>query len=173
MSSLETQHIKLLLIEENSRDLTQLIRGLERFGYQHIDIARNVAEARAKLDEKPFDIIVADMRFGDYSDTVRNSADGFEVLDEVKKRNITSVVIILTANDSVADSRRAFKEGAWDYISKNMKGNVFEELDKSIRDGMAYFNQRGHDKDSEWIEDNITQLVAGYEIGRASCRERV
>jgi len=156
MNRLETQHINLLLIEENQRDLTPLYGGLERFGYQHIETARDAAQAKQKLDEKLFDIIVADMRLDGDDD------GGFAVLSEVKKRHITSVLIILTANDTVADSRKAFKEGAWDYISKNMEGNVFEELDKSIQEAISYLNKRWHDKDIEWIEDNITQLVAGY-----------
>ncbi len=155
MSSLETKNVKLLLIEDEADYLKQVVRWMARFGYQHIDTARNVAEARAKLDEKPFDIIVADMRL-DRDD------DGFAVLDEVKKRHITSVVIILTANDSVADCRRAFKEGAWDYISKNMKGNVFKELNQSIRNAITYFNRWGGKEDEAWIEENMTQLLESY-----------
>lgn len=156
MTNLDRQNIQLLLIEDNTRYLRQLIRWLTKYGYQQIETADNAAQASAKLDEKPFDIIVADMRLdGD-------GAGGFAVLDEVKKRNITSVVIVLTANDTVEDSRRAFKEGAWDYLAKSMKGNVFEVLDQSMLDAINSFNLRGHDKDREWIEDNLAQLRQEY-----------
>jgi CheY-like chemotaxis protein len=80
----------------------------------------------------------------------------------VKKRNITSVLIILTANDSVADSRQAFKEGAWDYISKNIPGHVFEELDESIQEAISYFNRWGGKEDEAWIKENMTPLLHRY-----------
>ncbi|MCK5524480.1 MAG: hypothetical protein KAI83_15225 [Thiomargarita sp.] len=76
------------------------------------------------------------------------------------ERNINAKVIILTANETVTDCRRAFKQSAcWDYISKNMKGNVFEELHDSIKEAIAYFNQFWHNhNDEEWIENNKEQL---------------
>jgi DNA-binding NarL/FixJ family response regulator len=145
-------------VEDNPRYLDELIDWLEEeFGYQYIETARNVDEAKSKLDEKPFDVIVADMRLEG------NPGGGFAVLHEkVTERNISSVIIILTANDTVADCRRAFKEGAWDYISKSMKGNVFKELDQSILEAINSFNRRGNDKDEEWIEQNMAELLHSY-----------
>jgi CheY-like chemotaxis protein len=153
---LERSNVQILLVEDEDEYLLKGIDWLDRFGYQEISTARNAAQAKAKLDSKPFDVIVAEMRLdGD-------ATGGFAVLDEVKKRNITSVVIVLTANDTVADSRRAFKEGAWDYLAKSMKGNVFEVLDQSILDAINSFNRRGNDKDKEWIEKNIEWLLDNY-----------
>ncbi|MGB0384900.1 MAG: RNA-binding domain-containing protein [Ardenticatenaceae bacterium] len=158
MTSLDRTNVRLLVVEDNPRYLKQLKRWMNKFGYQDIESARDVVEAQAKLDEKPFDVIVADMRLDG------NAEGGFAVLHEkVTERNITSVIIILTANDTVADCRRAFKEGAWDYICKSMKGNVFEELDKSIREAITYFNLRGNDKDEAWIEDNMSSLLQSYD----------
>lgn len=156
MISLDTSNVHLLLVEDNPRYLDELKEWLDIFGYQHIETARDADQAREKLDEKPFDVIVADMRLeGD-------AAGGFAVLSEVKTRNITSVVIVLTANDTVADCRRAFKEDAWDYIPKSIQGNVFEKLDESIREAMTYFNLRGSHKDKEWLEENMAQLYQDY-----------
>ena len=157
MASLERTNVHLLLVEDTLEFLEELIEWLHIFGYQQIETAGDATEARAKLDEKPFDLIVTDMWFGSHT------TGGFNVLDEVNKRSITSVVIILTANDDVMDCRRAFKEGAWDYIPKNMQGNPFELLDQSIREAITYFNLRGSDKDKAWIEENMTLLLESYD----------
>jgi len=77
-----------------------------------IDTARNSEEATEKLEQSHFEIIVADMRLG------TDDGGGFAVFEEVKKRNLSAAVIILTANDTVVDCRRAHRMGAWDYISE-------------------------------------------------------
>jgi CheY-like chemotaxis protein len=147
---------KILLVEDNPRYLDQLKKWLVRFGYQHIDTARDSEEAIEKLDQSLFEIIVADMRLGG------DEGGGFVVFEEVQKRNITAVVIILTANDTVTDCRRAHRMGAWDYISKSMRGNVFEELHESIQAALIYLNRWGNRKDEKWIEDNAAFLQENY-----------
>ncbi len=87
---------------------------------------------------------------------------GFAVIHEVKARNLSSVVIILTANDTVSDCRTAFKMGAWDYISKNMRGNIFDILHESIQDAIAYFNRWGNVQNEQWINENIETLDQTY-----------
>lgn len=156
MDNLNIANTKILLVEDNPRYLKALHSGLERFGYKHINTARNSEEAIEKLDESFFEIIVADMRLdGDVG-------GGFVVFEEVQKRNITAVVIILTANDTVADCRRAHRMGAWDYISKSMKGDVFKELHESIQAALTYLNRWGNYKDGKWIEDNADTLQEKY-----------
>lgn len=156
MNNLDISNSKILLVEDTPKYLEQLKKWLVRFGYQHLDTARNPEEAIEKLDHAIFEIIVADMRLSG------NDGGGFVVFEEVQKRNITAVVIILTANDTVVDCRRAHRMGAWDYISKNMKGNVFEELHHSIQAALAYFNRWGNRKDEKWIEDNAAFLQENY-----------
>ncbi len=119
---MQTKNVHLLLVEDNPRFLNELLEWLGDYGYEQIETASSVAQAKEKFGN-PFDVIIADMR-RDRDDS------GFVVIDEVKARNRSSVVIILTANDTVSDCRPAFKMGAWDYISKNMRGNIFDILNE-------------------------------------------
>ncbi|NEN93630.1 MAG: response regulator, partial [Okeania sp. SIO3H1] len=151
---METENVHLLLVEDNQNYLEELIEWLKDFGYQNVETAINVKEAIEKL-QNPFDIIISDMR-------MEKDDSGFTILDQVQSQNLSSVVIILTANDTVTDCRTAFKKGAWDYISKNMKGNVFEILDESIKKAIADFNRWGNVKDKQWIEENIEYLEEQY-----------
>jgi len=123
---------KILVVEDSPRYWRELQESLqEDYGYRNIEIAENPRQAIEKLDTGYFDLIIADMRLGD------NMKGGFSVLREVKRRDITSFVIILTANDNWQDCRDAFQGGAHDYLSKNMRGDVFEILQESILNALA------------------------------------
>ncbi len=139
MEELDIVNVRILLIEDNQGYLDRIIRRLKRFGYQSIDTACNETEARERLDRQHFDVIVADMRLDE------NDNGGFAVVEEVRARNITSMVIVLTANDNVADCRKALRGGAcWDYISKTMQErSALEELHDSIQTALRYLNRWG------------------------------
>ncbi|RKZ92697.1 MAG: hypothetical protein DRR19_03470 [Candidatus Parabeggiatoa sp. nov. 1] len=156
MPDLDISNIHLLLVEDNPDYLELLMEELKDYGYQHIETARDADEAKDKLNQHLFEVIVADMRLGG------DSGGGFVVFDEVQKRNITAAVIIHTANDTVTDCRRAFKKDAWDYISKNMKGDVLEALHESIQEAITYLNRWGNRKDEMWIKENKAALLEPY-----------
>jgi len=161
MNDLDTANVHLLLVEDNERYLERAIRRLKEFGYAHIDSALDEDEAREKLAHKHFDVIIADMRLGSHED------GGFTIVDEVKQRQITSVIIILTANDTVQDCRKALKGYAcWDYISKSIQQgsdkSPLEELHKSIQKALVYLNYWGNPKDEKWIADNAEFLQEHY-----------
>lgn len=101
---METDNVHLLVVEDNPRFLNELLEWLGDFNYRNIETATSAAQAQEKLAH-PFDVIIADMR-------MEQDDSGFTVMTEVKARNLSSVVIILTANDTVIDCRNAFKLGA-------------------------------------------------------------
>ncbi|MEE3718589.1 RNA-binding domain-containing protein [Tumidithrix elongata RA019] len=152
---MQTENVHLLVIEDKASYLDELLQWLrDEFGYQEIVTATSASEAEEKL-VNPCDIVISDMR-------MEQDDSGFGILDWVQQRNLSTVVIILTANDTVADCRRAFRAGAWDYISKTMSGNTFEALNDSIQDAIAYLNRWGNRPNQQWLEENITDLEAEY-----------
>lgn len=152
---MERENVHLLIVEDNPRFLAELLTWMgDEFGYRAIDTATSAAEATQKL-QNPCDVVIADMR-------MERDDSGFAVLDSVKNHNLSAVVIILTANDTVADCRRAFRAGAWDYISKNMKGSCFDSLDASIQEAIAYLRRWGNRPNQQWLEENRADLEARY-----------
>lgn len=152
---MQRENVHLLLIEDSPRFLAEALEWLQgEFNYQEITTATSAAAAESKLQDH-CDIVVADMR-------MEQDDSGFTILNYVRKNNLSAVVIILTANDTVADCRRAFREGAWDYISKNMRGNHFEALDASIQDAIAYLNRWGNRPNKQWFEANLPALESQY-----------
>ncbi len=151
---MQIENVHLLLVEDNPRFLNELLEWLGEYGYQQIETATSANEAKEKLDNH-FDVIISDMR-------MEQDESGFVIVNEVKARNLSSVIIILTANDTVDDCRDAFKLGAWDYISKNKRGNIFDVLHKSIQDAIVYFNRWGNVQNEQWITENLETLEETY-----------
>nr|VFJ92048.1 MAG: Putative DNA-binding domain-containing protein [Candidatus Kentron sp. H]VFJ93079.1 MAG: Putative DNA-binding domain-containing protein [Candidatus Kentron sp. H]VFJ99930.1 MAG: Putative DNA-binding domain-containing protein [Candidatus Kentron sp. H] len=146
--------VRMLVVEDNPRYWEALRQYLEKdYGYRDVELAENPRQAIKRLETGRFDVFIADMHFGE------DIKGGFSVLHEVKARNITSIVIILTANDNWRDCRGAFRGGAWDYLSKTMPGeDVMEILHQSILDGLAYAQKYGSRSDELWIVENREQL---------------
>lgn len=153
---MQIENVHLLVVEDNPRFLSELLEWLREYGYQQIETATSAAEAKEKLAD-PFDVIVADMR-------MEENDSGFTIVNEVKTRNLSSVVIILTANDMVDDCRTAFKRGAWDYISKKATPGTFfaEVLHESIQDAINYFNRWGNVQNEQWIAENLEILEQNH-----------
>lgn len=152
---MQRENVHFLIIEDNPRFLKEALEWLQgEFGYQEVLTAASVADGEEKLKDS-CDIVIADMR-------MEQDDSGFTILDYVQSNNLSTVVIILTANDTVADCRRAFRAGAWDYISKNMRGSCFEVLDASIQDAIAYLNRWGNRPNQQWLETNRSSLEAQY-----------
>ncbi len=158
MSCLATNNARILIVEDDNAYLERILKRLKRYEYSEPDTAKNETEARNCLEKNHYDIIITDMRLD------ANSEGGFIVVEEVVKRNITSIIIVLTANDSVTDCRKALRGGrCWDYISKTMtEGSSLEELNVSIQDALVYLNRWGNLKDKEWIENNLESLRNQY-----------
>ena len=154
---MQTQNVHLLVIEDRADNLNELLTWLrEDFGYQEIVTATTTSEALEKL-ASPFDVVISDMRMYDEVDA------GFTILDWVQQHNLSSVVIIFTANESLEDCYRAWKSKAWDYISKNPPtGNAFDTLNDSIQEAIAYLNRWGNLPNQQWLEENQQDLEAKY-----------
>lgn len=144
---------KILVIEDEKEYLDRILSRLHKKGYQSVTHVMTVSQAMNELAHH-YDVIVADMRLGE------NSDGGFTIVQEIQQRNITSIVIILTANDSVEDCRTALRGGqCWDYISKSMKGSALDELHDSIQLALA---SRENRQDSQWIVENESELLEKY-----------
>ena len=92
--------VRILIVEDNLRYRETVNRSLRGF-YPDLDFADSIEEARRYLETKYYDVIVTDMRLQS------DSSGGFGVVDWVEEHRITSAIIVLTANETVDDCRRA------------------------------------------------------------------
>lgn len=111
-----------ILLAEDERDLNKIItKKLEREGYS-VDSCHDGAEAIDYLMAVDYD--------GAILDIMMPKADGFQVLEALRKSGKDTPVLFLTARDSVVDRVKGLDSGANDYLVKPF---AFEELMARIR----------------------------------------
>jgi two-component system response regulator AtoC len=103
---------RLLVVDDDPVALNLLKEVLSKEGYA-VTTALSGEEAIALGTERPFDLVITDVRMG--------NTDGMEVLRSFKKTAPDTTVIMITAFGSIETAIEAIREGAFDYISKPFK----------------------------------------------------
>ncbi|GAB3238777.1 response regulator transcription factor [Kineosporia babensis] len=99
-----------VLIVDDERPLAETIRrGLTDEGFV-VEVAHNGQDALWAATEKRFDAIVLDIMLP--------RGNGYQVLTELRRREIWTPVLMLTAKDGDYDQTDAFDLGADDYLTK-------------------------------------------------------
>lgn len=105
----------ILVIEDDERISTFIKRGLEGEGYL-VDIAQGGQEGLQK-GLTPYDLIILDLLLPDLN--------GHEVCQALRREQVQTPILILTAKDALEDKLSGFDHGADDYLTKPF---AFEEL---------------------------------------------
>jgi two-component system, NtrC family, response regulator AtoC len=123
--------------EENLRHMLQIL--LKREGYEAVG-ASSVDAALVEMERQPFDIIITDLRMP--------GRGGFELLDEVRRRNLITTVVVMTAYGSKEVAIEAMKRGAYDYLSKPFEADEVvlllrkaEERERLFRENLSLRKQ--------------------------------
>ncbi|HXU07900.1 MAG TPA: sigma-54 dependent transcriptional regulator [Blastocatellia bacterium] len=99
-----------ILIVEDKDSLRQMLRlTLQNAGHT-VDEARDGAEARRKLNEARYNLVLTDLKMP--------RADGLEVLRAAKAADAETPVIMLTAYGTIDEAVQAMKEGAYEFLQK-------------------------------------------------------
>lgn len=98
--------------EEKLRKLMARIIELEKF---QVFQAEDAATALKKIEQQDFDAIICDVKLPD--------VNGVELIQQIKKIQPLTEVILLTAYGNIPDGVQAIKNGAFDYITKGDDNN--------------------------------------------------
>src|SRR5881628_3618170 len=100
---------KILIAEDEESLRWVLKKALEDEGYWVQTIA-NGQLARQSLHENHFDVSLIDIRLPEL--------DGLTLLKEAKEAGIDTAMILMTAQNTMANAIEAMKRGAYDYVTK-------------------------------------------------------
>lgn len=101
--------MKILIIEDEFNLADVISSRLQKENYL-VDITLNGEEGLYQALSNVYDLIILDVMLP--------IIDGFEVLKRLRKENIQSKIIILTAKDMLEDKLNGLKNGANDYLTK-------------------------------------------------------
>ena len=100
---------KILLIEDDVPFCKLLEKFLIKKSFEVVT-AFSASEAKAKIKETNFELIITDLRLPDY--------DGIQLMSDIKAEYPTIPVVLMTGYSDVSTAVKAIKNGAADYISK-------------------------------------------------------
>ena len=110
----------ILVVDDDPGHRTTLETIIKSWGYR-VEVANDGSKAVEKVKQKPFDLILMDVRM-----TIMS---GIEALKLIKECNPAIPILIMTAYSSVESAVEALKAGAYDYLTKPLD---FEVLKLSI-----------------------------------------
>jgi two-component system response regulator PilR (NtrC family) len=114
-----------ILVVDDEADLRELLEiTLLKMGLD-VDSAATVREARTLLGQKPYALVLTDMRLPD--------GLGLELVREVAASHKSTPIAVITAYGSAENAVVALKAGAFDYVSKPV---VLDDLRAMVRSAL-------------------------------------
>ncbi len=100
---------RILIVDDDETVRRSYLRSLESIS-NNIEAASDGEEALQTMEQKPFDVVLLDMRMP--------GQDGLSVLRTIKQKWPESEVVIITGYPTVASAKEAVRLGAFDYVAK-------------------------------------------------------
>ena len=101
--------MRILVVEDDKKVASFLERGLREDGYS-VDVAHDGSEGSLKAHVHDYDLLILDVMLP--------GKTGFEILAELRRRQSSVPVLLLTARDASEDIVRGLDAGADDYLTK-------------------------------------------------------
>lgn len=101
--------MRILIVEDDARLLTQLDQLMQRNGYS-VDLADDGKKALFLFEEYPYDAAIVDVGLP--------VIDGFELIRKVRQQKLTCPILLLTARDRWQEKVEGLDAGADDYLTK-------------------------------------------------------
>ena len=108
--------MRILLVEDDGKIASFIVKGLKAAGYA-IDHAPDGEEGLHLALTEPYDAAIIDIMLP--------KLDGLALIEEMRKKKVTTPVIILSARGSVDDRVKGLQTGGDDYLTKPF---AFSEL---------------------------------------------
>jgi DNA-binding response OmpR family regulator len=115
--------MRVLAVEDNVKLAKMVQKGLKKNGYA-VDVIHDGSEAAAHifLNHSEYDVIILDLKLPNRS--------GLDICTAIRERQITTPIIVLTAQNEKYTVIQLLNAGADDYIAKPF---AFEELVARVR----------------------------------------
>ncbi len=148
---------RILVVDDEQKMRRLLEMALRGMGYEVVQAADG-AEALARFDESPFDMVLTDMRMP--------RMNGLELLRSLRERGEELPVVVLTAHGTVESAVAAMKLGAVDYIIRPFE---METVELAVTRALAMSVVQ---RENRYLRDEVAKGWGEF-IGRSQEMERL
>lgn len=117
MSDSDIKKSQVLVVDDEREHAQVMCEALTRQGHK-CDVTYSLPEALARLDRKPFDVVVTDL-------VMEGRRDGLDVLKRTRELDPPPPVILVTAHGDIPTAVQAMNEGAYSFIEKPLDLEYF------------------------------------------------
>jgi len=116
----------MILVVDDERDHADgIAEAIEKYCSRSI-VVYNGTDALDVIRGKKVDVVITDLKLGE------EQIDGLKVLEEAKKQNPATEVILVTAYATIDNCKEAIKKGAYDYLVKPVDINQLRSLTEQV-----------------------------------------
>lgn len=149
----------ILVVDDDQGHRTILLALIKSWGYK-ADGADDGAKAVELAKERPFDLILMDVRMAAMS--------GIEALKEIKAYNPSIPILIMTAYSNVGTAVEAIKAGAYDYLTKPLD---FDVLRLTMERALEHVSLKAENQDLR--ERLVSAFDPGSIVGTGEAMRRL
>ena len=150
----------LLVVDDNQPIRELLVSALQPEGFCCIETANGATQARQRLEERSFDVVITDIIMPD--------GDGLELMQWASEHCPGASWMVLTGNATVDTAVRALQLGAFDFINKPL--DSLANLRKTVRHALEH-RRLVAERDGliAELKDRNAQLATHVERLKAAC----
>lgn len=141
-----------ILIADDEKELARAIGMILKYSNYEVDIVENGKQAVEKTIDNVYDVIILDV--------MMPIMDGIQALKEMRRNNIKTPILLLTAKSQVDDKVEGLDSGANDYLTKPFDKKellarlraltrINEEKKEKYKIGNIVFNKENAELSSE------------------------
>lgn len=132
-----------VLIVDDEQSMVEMLRLFFEGENYLVDTARSVAEARQRVGDRNFDLVLCDILMPD--------GNGLDLLRQIKEKSSRTAVIMMTAYASPKSAIEAMKLGAYNYISKPF------DVDELRAQAQGALEKTGLEKENVYLKQQLEQ----------------
>lgn len=149
-----TERANILVVDDEPAVTKMLARLLDREGH-HCIVAGSVEEARARLKEEEFDLVLTDVGMP--------GGSGLDLLMSVSSDHPQVATVMISGMDDANVASAAMEMGAYGYIQKPFESNeILINVASALRRREAEVENRNHRQRLEQMLKDRTEELMGY-----------
>jgi len=111
--------LRVLVLDDEPIVCKRLQPALEKLGFE-VDTFTQSVEAVHQIQQINYDIVITDLKM--------KEIDGMRFLEEAKKQNPKTEVIVITGFATMETAKQSFQKGVFDFIAKPFKLSEIQDV---------------------------------------------